>query len=59
MGQAGYDWVALDLEHGAIALHQIPDLCRALELGGTLPLARLARGDSKDCKQALDAGVAG
>jgi 2-dehydro-3-deoxyglucarate aldolase len=59
MGQAGYDWVALDLEHGAIALHQIPDLCRALELGGTLPLARLARGDSKDCKQALDAGVGG
>jgi 2-dehydro-3-deoxyglucarate aldolase len=59
MGQAGYDWVALDLEHGAIALHQIPDLCRALELGGTLPLVRLARGHSKDCKQALDAGAGG
>lgn len=59
MGQAGYDWVALDLEHGAIAVHQIPDLCRALELGGTLPLARLAQGHPKDCKQALDAGVAG
>ena len=59
MGQAGYDWVALDLEHGAIALHQIPDLCRALELGGTLPLARVARGQPKDCKQALDAGVGG
>jgi 2-dehydro-3-deoxyglucarate aldolase len=59
MGQAGYDWVALDLEHGAIALHQLPDLCRALELGGTLPLVRLARGHSKDCKQALDAGAGG
>lgn len=59
MGQAGYDWVALDLEHGAIDLHQIPDLCRALELGGTLPLARLAQGDPKDCKQALDAGAGG
>jgi 2-dehydro-3-deoxyglucarate aldolase len=59
MGQAGYDWVALDLEHGAIALHQLPDLCRALELGGTLPLARLARGDPKDCKHALDAGAGG
>jgi 2-dehydro-3-deoxyglucarate aldolase len=59
MGQAGYDWVAIDLEHGAIGLHQIPDLCRALELGGTLPLARLACGHSKDCKQALDAGVGG
>ena len=47
MGQAGYDWVALDLEHGAIALHQLPDLCRALELGGTLPLARHAQADAR------------
>jgi len=59
MGHAGYDWVAVDLEHGSIAVHQLPDLFRALELGGTLPLARLAEGRSKDCKQALDAGAAG
>lgn len=59
MGQAGYDWVAVDLEHGAISVHQLPDLFRALELGGTLPLTRLAQGHPKDCKQALDAGAAG
>lgn len=59
LGQAGYDWVVLDLEHGAIAVHQLPDLCRALELGGTLPLARLGYGHPKDCKQALDAGAGG
>lgn len=59
MGQAGYDWVAVDLEHGAIAAHQLPDLFRALELGGTLPLARLAKGHFQDCKQALDAGAGG
>lgn len=59
MGQAGYDWVAVDMEHGAIAVHQLPDLFRALELGGTLPLARLAQGHPKDCKQALDAGAGG
>lgn len=59
MGQAGYDWVALDMEHGAIGAHQLPDLFRALELGGTLPLARLAHGSPKDCKQALDAGAGG
>jgi 2-dehydro-3-deoxyglucarate aldolase len=59
MGDAGYDWVALDLEHGAIDVHQLPDLCRALELGGTVPLARLAQGHPKDCKQALDAGAGG
>lgn len=59
LGQAGYDWVAVDLEHGSVSPHQLPDLFRALELGGTLPLVRLARGHPKDCKQALDAGAGG
>jgi 2-dehydro-3-deoxyglucarate aldolase len=59
MGDAGFDWVAIDLEHGSFAVHQLPDLFRALELGKTLPLVRLARGHSKDCKQALDAGAGG
>ncbi len=59
MGRAGYAWVAVDLEHGSISASDLPDMFRALELGNTLPLARLARGDSKDCKQALDAGAGG
>ena len=59
MGQAGYDWVAVDMEHGSIGAHQLPDLFRALELGNTLPLARIAQGRAKDCKQALDAGAGG
>ena len=59
MGRAGYDWVAVDMEHGTISLHQLPDLFRALELGGTLPLVRLEQGHPKDCKQALDAGAGG
>ncbi len=59
MGQAGYDWVAVDMEHGAISVHQLPDLFRELELGNTLPLVRLAHGTFKDCKHALDAGAGG
>jgi 2-dehydro-3-deoxyglucarate aldolase len=59
MGQAGYDWVAVDMEHGSVVAHQLPDLFRALELGGALPLVRLAQGQAKDCKQALDAGAGG
>lgn len=59
MGRSGYDWVAVDMEHGSVSVHQLPDLFRALELGGTLPLVRLAQGHSKDCKQALDAGAGG
>jgi 2-dehydro-3-deoxyglucarate aldolase len=59
MGQSGFDWVAIDLEHGSVSCSQLPDLFRALELGNTLPLVRLARGDEKDCKQSLDAGAGG
>ena len=59
LGQAGYDWVAVDMEHGSVSVAQLPDLFRAIELGGTLPLARIAESIPKDCKQALDAGAGG
>jgi 2-dehydro-3-deoxyglucarate aldolase len=59
MGSSSFDWVAVDMEHGAISHQQLPDLFRALELGGTLPLARVAEGTMLDCKQALDAGAGG
>ena len=59
MGASGFDWVAIDIEHGAVSNCQLPDLFRAIELGGTLPLARLADGSSQSCKAALDAGAGG
>lgn len=59
MGASGYDWVAIDMEHGSIAYHQLPDLCRALELRSTLPLVRLAESSAKEAKYALDAGAGG
>jgi len=59
MGNAGYDWVVVDQEHGSISHDQLPDLFRALELGNTLPLVRLVEGTAKECKQVLDAGSGG
>lgn len=59
MGKAGYDWVAVDLEHGSFSQEILPDVFRALELGGTCPFARVAQCHPKDIKQALDAGVQG
>ena len=59
MGAAGYDWVAVDMEHGSISVGDLPDIFRALELGGTLPLVRLAEGTSREARSALDAGAAG
>jgi 2-dehydro-3-deoxyglucarate aldolase len=59
MGAAGYDWVAIDMEHASVSYHQLPDLFRSLELGNTLPLVRLSEGNKTSCKQVLDAGAGG
>ena len=59
MGNAGYDWVAIDMEHGSISLNQLPDIFRGLELGNTLPLVRLSEGTIYNCKAVLDAGAGG
>jgi len=59
MGKAGYDWITIDMEHGSFSFSQLPDLCRAIELGGSLPLIRTLDGSPERCKQALDAGAGG
>ena len=57
MGKGSFDWVAIDMEHGSISHSDLPNIFRALELGNTLPLARIAEGTLSNCKQALDAGA--
>jgi len=59
LGGSNYDWVAVDMEHGAISVNQLPDLCRALELRGTLPLVRVAEASPQNVKSALDSGAGG
>ncbi len=59
MGHAGYDWITVDLEHGSISVHQLPNIFRAIQLGNTLPLARIPSPNPSDCKQVLDAGAGG
>jgi 2-dehydro-3-deoxyglucarate aldolase len=59
LGKSGYDWVAVDLEHGSISTERLPDLFRAIELGGSLAMARIAEATPSACKAALDAGAGG
>tara|TARA_Y100001970_G_scaffold294156_1_gene447648 strand:+ start:16352 stop:17128 length:777 start_codon:yes stop_codon:yes gene_type:complete len=59
MSNSGYDWIAVDLEHGSISLSQFTNLCRAIELGESLPIARLSESSEKRCMEALDAGFRG
>ena len=51
LGQASYDWVVVDMEHGSINVNQLPSLFQAIELGDTLPMARIAESKSNDCRK--------
>lgn len=59
MGEAGYDWVALDLEHGRFAEDRLAGLFHAVAAGGSAPMARLGSVSAYTIKAALDAGAEG
>ncbi|MCL2123796.1 MAG: aldolase/citrate lyase family protein [Desulfovibrionaceae bacterium] len=59
MGRAGYDWVAVDMEHGLFTRAGLADVCRAIELGGAAPFARVAEATKNEIKGALEAGAQG
>lgn len=59
LGAAGFDWIAIDMEHGVADFSCLPNLCRAIELGGAIPLVRLPDDSKVSCKRALDAGAGG
>ena len=58
-GECGYDWVAIDMEHGSIDISNLPNLFRALELGNTLPVVRLRDKSVIGLRQVFEAGAAG
>lgn len=59
MGRAGYDWIAVDLEHGSFTRRSLPDIFRAIELGGAAPFARVVDCTMTSIKTALDSGAKG
>ena len=59
MGAAGFDWVALDLEHGRFPESSLPSLFRALEAGGCVPFARVGDVTAYSVKAVLDSGGQG
>lgn len=59
MARAGYDWVAVDMEHGSFGRTGLPDIFRAIECGGAAPFARLPIASKTAIKSALEAGAQG
>ncbi len=59
LAQAGYDWIAVDMEHGAFSQSDLPNIFRAIECAKAVPFVRLMEADPINIKYALDAGAHG
>jgi 2-keto-3-deoxy-L-rhamnonate aldolase RhmA len=55
----GFDWICVDLEHGAIDLETMADLFRAIDGFDSVPVARLPLNDPIWIHRSLDAGARG
>ena len=56
---AGFDWIAVDMEHSNIVLSDLPALFAAMERLGTQPLVRLPENDPSMARRVMDTGAAG
>jgi 2-dehydro-3-deoxyglucarate aldolase/4-hydroxy-2-oxoheptanedioate aldolase len=56
---AGYDWLLIDLEHGASTEADLLGLAHAVEVGGSVPLVRPQSGERIRIGRALDMGARG
>ena len=59
MADAGFDWLAVDLEHSVITIREAEDLIRVIELKGVIPLVRLSSNNEVQIKRVMDAGAHG
>ena len=59
IGRAGLDFVALDGQHGGIDWHNMIDVLRAVELGGTQTLVRVPWCTADYIMRVLDLGAGG
>ena len=59
LSSSGYEWIAVDLEHGDISLEDFTSLARGMGTGGPVPFARVRQNDPADISGALDRGAMG
>lgn len=59
MCNAGFDWLAIDLEHSSITLTQAEELIRVINLCNVKPFVRLTSNNSDQIKRVLDSGAEG
>jgi len=56
---AGHDWLFIDMEHGAISVHEATQLCIAALPTGVTPIVRICAGALDEGTRCLDNGALG
>lgn len=59
MALAGFDWLTIDAEHGAIGIESVQVLMQAMSRTDTVPLVRVGGSDRSIVTRVLDAGAEG
>lgn len=59
MAEAGFDWLAIDMEHTTTSPRTAESMIRIIEARGVAPLVRVGANDPLLIKLAMDAGGAG
>lgn len=59
VGKAGFDFVFIDMEHGAYSLETVADLIRGAKSVGCAPIIRVPAGERYFISRVLDAGAEG
>lgn len=59
MSRAGFDWLAVDMEHSALTVAQCQELIRVIDLCQVAALVRVGANDPLLIKRAMDAGAHG
>jgi 2-dehydro-3-deoxyglucarate aldolase len=59
LATAGFDWLVVDMEHGAISIEKVQELILAIQSKQISALVRVGANDDLLIKQVLDAGADG
>lgn len=59
LANAGFDWIAADMEHSDIGIQEFAGLCRGMHGRGSIPMARVRENAVLDIRQTLDMGAQG
>lgn len=59
VARQGFDWIAVDVEHGESDLNNIPGLMEVIASHGCFPMVRLPSSDAIWIRRCLDAGAKG